>query len=36
MAMLTLKNLCCIETEDWTRADEPYLRVNGSTKWRVA
>jgi hypothetical protein len=33
MAVLTLKNLYCIETEDWTGADEPYLRVNGSTKW---
>lgn len=34
MATLTLKNLYCIETEDWTGADEPYLRVNGSTKWK--
>jgi hypothetical protein len=33
MATLTLKNLYCISTEDWTGADEPYLRVNGSTKW---
>lgn len=33
MATLTLKNLYCIETEDSTGADEPYLRVNGSKKW---
>ncbi|GAA6619189.1 hypothetical protein [Scytonema sp. NUACC26] len=33
MAILTLKNLHCFETEDFAGADEPYLRVNGSTKW---
>ena len=33
MAILTLKNLYCRDTEDWTGADEPYLRVNNSTKW---
>lgn len=33
MATLKLKNLYCLDTEDWTGADEPYLRVNGSKKW---
>lgn len=33
MATLTLKTLYCHETEDWTGADEPYLRVNGKTVW---
>jgi hypothetical protein len=33
MATLILKNLLCLETEDNTGADEPYLKVNNSTKW---
>lgn len=33
MTILKLKHLYCQETEDWTGADEPYLRVNGSKKW---
>lgn len=33
MATLTLISLLCNETEDWTGADEPYLRVNGRTVW---
>jgi hypothetical protein len=33
MPTLTLKTLYCRETEDWTGADEPYLRVNGKTVW---
>ncbi len=34
MATLTLLSLLCNETEDWTGADEPYLRVNGRQTWR--
>jgi hypothetical protein len=33
MATLNLISLYCQETEDWTGADEPYLRVNGVEVW---
>lgn len=33
MATLQLISLYCHETEDWTGADEPYLRVNGVEVW---
>ncbi|NEP17290.1 MAG: hypothetical protein F6J97_10340 [Leptolyngbya sp. SIO4C1] len=33
MANLKLISLECKKTEDWSGADEPYLRVNGNNVW---